>query len=297
LELIGRNAMVKAGVDPTSLQARLWLKNHAQNLYDTLTRLYLIQQAAQETLEEPTQEEVTEAIRKFKDAFPSEHEYTQFIEMANLEPDDVRTIFRNKILTERFQKAKLEEGKTNPSEEELREWYEEHIEEFQAPNRLHLRHILFLVDKGATPEERVAIQEKAERTRRDLTGANEEKFAATARNVSEDTPTVPTGGDLGFITLEAAKPSFPTGIAESIFELEKGEISPVLQSKIGYHIFMVVDDEQSFEQAKDEIRERLQNQAMIAHFEKWYQKARENAEIEILVKPEELYKKIVDIPA
>ncbi len=297
LELIGRNAMAKAGIDPTSLQARMWLKDHAKNLYDTLIRLYLIQQTAQKTVEEPTEQEVTRAIESFREAFPSEEDYARFMEVANLEPDEVRTIFRNKILTERFQKMKLQEGKTELSEEELREWYNEHAGEFRAPNRLHLRHILFLVDQGATPEERVEIREKAERIRKDLTGADEGKFAETAKRVSEDTPTVPTGGDLGFITLDAARPSFPPGIAESIFELEEGEISPVLQSKMGYHIFMVADDEQSFEEAKEEIRERLQNQAMISHFEKWFKETREQANIEIVVKPEDLYNKIIDIPS
>ncbi len=86
------------------------------------------------------------------------------------------------------------------------------------------------------------MRQTADQVRRDLAGADEETFSRMAREISDDTPTASEGGDLGFISRKAAEESFPRGLVDSIFQLRQGEISPVLQSDLGYHIFMAVDD-------------------------------------------------------
>ena len=289
LELLARNGMVKAGIQPGSAKSKKWLQEHTENLYETVIKLYLIQQAAQATMEEPTDEEIDQAIEEFKGQFPNLDEYARFLEMAGLSSEGIRVVFHNKIMTDRFQAAKMEEGKKEPTREELREWYEKHAEDFRAPNRLRLRHILFLVGRGASPEERITIRERAEQVRTGLAGADEETFSRVAREKSDDAPTAAQGGDLGFVTLETARQAYPAGLTESIFKLEKGEISPVLQSSLGYHIFMAVDDEQQFEEALDDLRTRLVNESMAGALLTWLAEARQKAEIEILIKPQDVF--------
>jgi parvulin-like peptidyl-prolyl isomerase len=289
LDLLARNGMVKAGLEPGSAESQKWLKEHVGNLYDSLIKLYLIQQAAQATETEPSSEEIDRAVEQFKGVFPDAKEYAQFLEMAKLSPDQLRVIFRNKIMAERFQTAKMNEGKREPTQEELRKWYEEHADEFCAPNVLRLRHILFLVKRGASPEERIAVKDRAEEVRRNLAGADEKTFIRLAREISDDTPTAAQGGDLGFVTQQAARQTYPAGIAEAIFKLRKSEISPVIQSNLGYHIFMAVDDKQGFEEALSDVQARLLNDSMITAFSMWLAEARKKANIEILVQPQDAF--------
>ncbi|MFH1738325.1 MAG: peptidylprolyl isomerase [bacterium] len=293
IELLGRNVLFAAGITPGTPEGQRHLQAHAENIYETLIKLYLVQQAAQVSQEEPSETDIDEAIETFKNDFPDPKEYEQFIETTGLSPEQVRDIFRNKILTDRFQAAKLKEAGENLTEEDLREWYEQNIADFQVPNRLRLRHILFAVSSGTTPEDRVKVREKAEHIRKNLTGANEETFIATAQEISEDKPTAPNGGDLGFVTLSSAQRAFPAGIADSVFRLKKGEISPVLQSSLGYHIFMVVDDKQEFKDAEDEVRKRM----AIGSFAAWLTEAREKATIEIRIDADRIFAEPTPGPA
>jgi len=285
LDLLGRNVLVKAGIQPGSEEGRQYLKAQLDNMYDSLISLYLIQQSAQATQAEPSEEEIDKAIEAFKNEFPDAAEYEKFVEMTGLPVSEFRLSFKNKLLSERFQLGKLEEARKNLTEEAVRQWYDQHQEQFRAPNMLRIRTILFQIPHGASPEQRVAVKEKAEHIRQNLTGADEETFATTAREISEDTPTAPNGGDLGFIPLRSARESFPAGVADSIFGLKKGDISPVLQTTMGYWIFMITDDEQDFEEAKKQIEDQM----VIEAFAKWMNEAREKATIEILIGPQEVY--------
>jgi peptidyl-prolyl cis-trans isomerase C len=84
-----------------------------------------------------------------------------------------------------------------------------------------------------------------------------------------------TGGDLGW---------FPRGyltqpeVEDAAFKLQPGEISPVVKSKIGYHIVQVIAREAS-RQLSPDARRVLQHKAI----QDWLQKARESGKIEVLL--------------
>lgn len=91
-------------------------------------------------------------------------------------------------------------------------------------------HILWRTpEKGATPAQLAEIRAKAEEVRKTLTTAN---FAAVASKNSQDPGSAQQGGALG---------AFPKGIMAQEFEealkaVKPGEISPVVQSRFGFHI-------------------------------------------------------------
>ncbi len=90
--------------------------------------------------------------------------------------------------------------------------------------QVHARHIL------------VATQEEAEALRSQLVSGAD--FDTLARQVSLDASTRPAGGNLGW---------FPKGILlqpaveEAAFTTEPGELSPVFQSELGFHILEVIE--------------------------------------------------------
>lgn len=66
------------------------------------------------------------------------------------------------------------------------------------------------------------------------------KFTALAQSLSIDDSTRPDGGDLGWFTRGAGAVLW-TEVEDAAFALNPGEISPIVQSPIGFHLVWVVD--------------------------------------------------------
>lgn len=114
-------------------------------------------------------------------------------------------------------------------EDEVSRYYDDHLTEFQVPEKRQARHILLRAAPGAPPEthqqQLTKAQEILEKAR------NGEDFAELARLYSEG-PTSVSGGDLGFFTEgQMVKP-----FNDAVFSMVTGEISDVVKTDFGYHI-------------------------------------------------------------
>jgi len=122
--------------------------------------------------------------------------------------------------------------KIEVSEQDIEAYYTENLELFTGSEKIHSRHILFVVDPEATDTEREAARERAETARqRALAG---EDFATLASELSEG-PNAANGGDLGF----TARGQMVEGFDDAVWALEPGEISDVVESRLGYHVIKV----------------------------------------------------------
>lgn len=120
----------------------------------------------------------------------------------------------------------------------------------------------------------VATREEAEQILSQLAQGSD--FDALARQRSLDTSTRPAGGDLGWFT----RGYLLVGeVEQAAFELEPGETSEIIQSKLGYHIVQTLAREERT--PTPEIQQRLQDQAV----EEWLDAQRDSAVIEIYVTP------------
>ncbi len=116
--------------------------------------------------------------------------------------------------------------------EDVSAYYNEHLDRFKNQDKIHTRHILFLVEEGDGPARKQAARDKAVAARaRAVAG---EDFAALAIELSEG-PTASKGGDLGFTARGQMVKSFD----DAVWGLEVGEISEVVESRFGYHVIKV----------------------------------------------------------
>ena len=130
---------------------------------------------------------------------------------------------------------------------EIETFYNENPQLFSGPDRIHTRHILFRVGPDATPAEREAARGRAEAAgERALAG---EDFAALARELSEG-PNADKGGDLGF----TARGQMVKDFDDAVWELEVGQISDVVESKLGYHVVLVEEKIPGRKVPIDEVR-------------------------------------------
>src|SRR5580700_9209396 len=143
---------------------------------------------------------------------------------------------------------------TQVSDDELKVQYQQDIQQYQVPNRVHVDHIL-LMTVGKTPAEVEEIRQKAEDVLKQAKkGTN---FEELAKKYSEDPGTKDKGGDLGWIIQGQTVAEFE----KAAFSLPKASISDLVKTQYGFHILKIIDKESAhtkpFDEVKDSIRAPL----------------------------------------
>jgi parvulin-like peptidyl-prolyl isomerase len=139
------------------------------------------------------------------------------------------------------------------SDEEVKSFYEENPQFFDAAEQVHVRQIIFKVGLDADAETVGETRAKAEDARsRALAG---EDFAELARELSEGASAA-NGGDLGFLTREQmTAPQF----ANAAFATEPGGITPVVRTNFGFHVIKVEEMRPARHVPLDEVFENVRS--------------------------------------
>ncbi len=178
--------------------------------------------------------------------------------------DEVETnILFDRLLIEKFTYELIKE--IDVEEEEVSQYYEEHKEEFLRPERVKVSQILF------------KNEEKAIETLKKLKNASEENFREVARRESLGVEAW-KGGEMGVYE----RGQLPFEMEGVVFSLKEGELSPVLESSYGYHIFRLDKRYEpeliSLEEATPEIKIKLLNQKIRKFISDYLNELKENLE-------------------
>lgn len=151
--------------------------------------------------------------------------------------------------------ARITSTATECTEEDLVKYFEEHPDRYVAPDQALVRHILMHPASESEADQAV--------TRSTLMGLKQkilegEDFAGLASVHSECPSGKQSGGSLGWIARGATLPEFDEVVFD---ELELGEISDAIKTKLGFHLIELVEKEMgeplAFEDVKQGIRELL----------------------------------------
>lgn len=166
--------------------------------------------------------------------------------------------------------SKLVEGETEKSipvsEDDTRNYYEEHKDLYVLPERIRASHIL-----TNTEEEARKAQEELK------SGAD---FTEVAERYSKDL-TKDRGGDLGYFKRGQMIPEFEN----ACFNLSVGETSDVVKTRFGYHIIKVTDRQpatyRKFEDAKEMIRALISRERQREKLDELIKSLKDKAKIKI----------------
>jgi len=105
------------------------------------------------------------------------------------------------------------------SDADTKKYYDEHQDKYGARTRVFARQIML-----TTEPEAKSVADKIKK------GGN---FEDLAKQLSKDQETAAKGGDIGLVTPGKLDPA----LEKAVFSLKEGEISRVVESTYGYHIF------------------------------------------------------------
>jgi parvulin-like peptidyl-prolyl isomerase len=133
----------------------------------------------------------------------------------------------------------------------VKQYYEAHQQEFTLPERVVLSEIS-LTTEGKSPEEFAAVRNKEEGLRTSV--LNGDDFSQVARLYSQGS-TAKEGGGLGTFKKGELSPQ----IEAVVFQMSKGQISDVIQTRTGFEILKVEDHLQSELQPMDKVEPDIRN--------------------------------------
>jgi peptidyl-prolyl cis-trans isomerase C len=196
-----------------------------------------------------TEEEIKTAVDQFKQSLPEGMTMDDLMKQAGMSQEEFNKnitldLSVNKLLT------KVTESIPQPTDEQIKAFYDENKERFSEPETVNARHILISVEPTDDDAAKAAKKAKAEEIQKQLAGGAD--FAALATEKS-DCPSKAKGGDLGsFSRGQMVKP-----FEDAAFSQKVNEIGPVVETQFGYHIIQVTDHKQAGTNTLEEMKDRI----------------------------------------
>jgi parvulin-like peptidyl-prolyl isomerase len=150
--------------------------------------------------------------------------------------------------------------------EEMRDYYDRHREEWSRGEQIRARHILLPTEDQA---------------KKVLEGLKQgDAFATLARRHST-APEAQYDGDMGYVI----RGQLPSSLEEPLFKLEPGDVSQVIKTPYGFHIFQVIEKKASgvpdVEESMERIKQEILKERIEAGYGPWLEKLRSRYHIEI----------------
>jgi peptidyl-prolyl cis-trans isomerase C/foldase protein PrsA len=239
----------------------LLLKTNALN---EIIRETLFQQQIEINKIRVSDEEVKKNFQQLMNNY-QEDSFQKYLEAENLTMQEWQNKLKNNMLI-KYLINKVVNSKVSVSEAELQEYFSKHSHEFQMKEQVRALHIM------------VETEEEARNILKQLT-ASKKEFTQLAQEHSLG-PEGIKGGDLGYFESGHMPEEF-----DEIFKLKVNEISSIIHSPYGYHIFKVIDKKNerkmSFDESRKLAHKKLLQEREETAFQQWLKKLKDEASIKI----------------
>ena len=233
------------------------------NLLNELIEQQLVLQQADRYGVTLGDDEVQARLDEYRSDYP-EGAFESTLRDHGVQLDSFREQIRRRLLMEKVIEQVVAQG-IEPDEEEVESYYRGRVKEFAQREKIRLHQIV------------VQTREEAEAIRSRI--AKGEDFADLARRHSL-TPDAVDGGDLGNVAREEVPVEFGRA-----FSLEVEQLSPVVSSPYGFHIFYVSEHVparvRSFDEVSDIVRDRMLSSRKEAAYQLWLANLRKDTEIRV----------------
>jgi peptidyl-prolyl cis-trans isomerase SurA len=199
------------------------------------------------------------------------------VESSGLTWEDYKTTLRNSLLQKEVVRREVG-AHLEISGDEVKQYYESHPQEFALPERVILSEISLSTEGKTTSDEFDAVRKKVEGLRSSV--LNGDDFNQVAAMYSQGS-TAKDGGNLGTFKKGELAPQ----IEAIVFQLGKGQITDVIQTRTGFEFLKVEDHVQAETQPMDkvetQIRDTLYAQKMQPRMREYLAELREQSYVTV----------------
>jgi parvulin-like peptidyl-prolyl isomerase len=211
-----------------------------------------------------TRDEFDQAFRKIESGY-KEDSFWEYLKVRNISSSLWKQRLKNNLLINKFIDTKFK-IKNSADEKDAEKYYEAHKEQFKKSRMLHAVHIM------VSTEDEAKIVFKAIKLKK-KTFLQLARMYSSASEASE-------GDNIGFFEVDQMPEEFA-----SIAKLKKNQISEVIKTPYGYHIFKIVDikapKQLSYIESRDSIFDLFSRDEQSSDFERWLIELKNNSNIKI----------------
>ncbi|MDH5265117.1 MAG: peptidylprolyl isomerase [Betaproteobacteria bacterium] len=216
---------------------------------------------------------------KKENKIENDDQLTEALKQEGMTMADLRKQLERQMLISRVQQTEIM-AKLQVTDTELKIYYEANKNSFTTIPQVTIREMLFAVPvnpQGVNVAQDDEAKAKAEEVRAKLVAG--EAFPRLAADYS-DSPSKANGGLVGPIGRDALSPE----LQKAIEGLKPGDLTPVLRTERGYQLLKLESASDTtikpFEEAKDEIADRIANEKRVGEYEKYITRLRADAIID-----------------
>lgn len=213
---------------------------------------------------------VKEKLNRIKENFSSQEEFQKYLDKSKMKISDLKQRYRQQFLIHKLVSKEIKSNiRVNPNE--LLQYYEKNKHRFKNPKRVKVRQIFI-------PNETKNASKKINNIKKLLNERG--SFREVARKYSKGT-NAEQGGLLGI----REKGELMHKIDKVIFDLKEGQISDVVETSMGYHIFKVEKkysfSTREFKEVRNKIKNILFQKKVKEKFQKYLEGIKEDAYVSI----------------
>lgn len=216
-----------------------------------------------------------ERFKKFKGL--AGEKLDRYLQLEGLTRKEFREQIKEQLLQQKLINVEVQ-SKIVVTPQDVKEYYDNHKDQYSEKTSYHLRHILMKVN-GSSQNARDRVKQQMEQLYQRLkTG---ESFSDLAKVYSQST-TAEDGGDLGFFETR----HLAEDIRKELAKIDVGGFTPVLDTEQGFQIFFIEEisnvEPKTVEAVTPEIQDKLFNEMRKLKYEAWLKDLRQKAHIQIL---------------
>lgn len=254
------------------------------NILNDLIMARIITQKALEADLPVAATEIELALDRVRENFHfNEREFLASLAAQGMTLEQFRRSVEKEIKTNKFTEMIMNRYAVNPTEDDLRDWYEEHRAAYRIPERVRVSHILVALPRDATEGQIEQAHQRAQQIRTEILNLGLD-FGAAAEKYSDDIDSATAGGLLGDMFPGMMVRSFE----EAAFALRVGEVGPPVRTYRGWHLIKVnarfPAKPMSFEEAlkTGHLQRDFEVNRRSLYFKDWLAKQRTQTVVEIL---------------
>jgi peptidyl-prolyl cis-trans isomerase SurA len=263
---------------PSEKEKELLFKVRADML-DRLIDEKIEDQEIKRSKVEISEEQIDKTIERVKQTnYLTDEQLRAALAKDGLNMEAYREKIKGELLRERLVNLKVK-SKIVITKEDIKAYYEKHIQEYGGKQKYHLRNIIMQVPLFSDSEKKLEIKAKMDEILEKLKAG--ESFKALATKYSES-PAASDGGNLGKFEFDSLSPQ----LQKAIEKIKPGEFTPVLDTDQGYQIFFLEEissaQGKTLEEVTPEIQGKLYNESIDKKYQAWIGDLRKQSVIKII---------------